>query len=1347
MRKQFPHRLRMGAGRAAWRSRWLAVLALVCCAGLWSGPVAAAITLSSISVERDGSLGTFDADDAPGHDSGPLNGWVRAQDEVAFKVSYQSSGSSADTISLQLPAGMRFRDSVTASAVCNVSAALNVDKTELTCVRAPVANFESFSVVAVAGAIAHGTDVATLGGGVRGHTASHGVPVKLPAGQLRISAAPQTQVYALAEQYARAQWGGVDGRQFVQLVYFGASLPAGQSVVDAFKFKGFEALQMPMQLAIQVMPGAVLRSCSPALVCSQPGGAGGDIELSFDSATRTDFLDPVRFSVTGASNWYATTANPAVRLEIWTPDPPNFPPGALSSLQTVLTGFQPQGLSGADNLSGQAAHDTPGGLACGLPDNPSRTQAPSCLALDVDRRNPLSVQGIPSSAVYSRDFYLYGDTHGYIQSAEKVVPEQDFVAMVGRGNSVNSEENLLYSSGCVAWNPQWLELRGAPTLNHVLDNASYFSTDHLRQPAPASGSYVIEYFTGSHADDDERRTFNCGTPGTAASGWGALPAEPSTVTAVRYAYEDTDIDGGIPPGSALGLGIPMRRSSNPGALALPTDSRLPWFYQYRDKDAGDNWVASTYDPAMDGMATGGGVQSVAARVRHSIAVTPVVAPNETATFSITPRLIGPAVAGADTTAHNLRVKLSFDAQYLELPSTAPAGATFFNGHAGPDNIWGTADDQQSYAEFALGDVAAPGGAVTTGYQGHMTELPALSFELHVKADAPQRSYAFRSVISSDSDSSFEDYSGVDGVLSTAAAQDRTETTSLVVAGVASFSVSKAVTGGAVREDASDPTSPWIITAGEPFTYTIRFANVTTAATGAGQFVDVLPFNGDGRGTIGLSKALQLLDVKAKMEVPSAMVISTEYTTDPAAAVLAAVQTPGNEHAVTGVNWQSLDAAAIPASATALRFKTSGDLLAGSKGKISLTVRADGDVSGVGGVVNDLYGRTMDAVDPKVIRGDAVAKIKGARAGASLEGRVFHDANGNGQLDAGEAGVGGVSLSITCEAGSSACVAGSTLSASTDATGAYRFSNLPSGRWTLAMAANPGWQATASLPGTVNGAASGMADVRQISGIVISSASTAVDYQFAERQLGALTIRKALDLPAGVSGPLAFSFQALCDGQLYTAQISDYPDSSSVAVTTAAGENLALGTQCTVTEDTLPAAPDGYQWASPSISPAGPVTVTNAGAEVLVTNRLEALSAGSSATVQLSLQLDLPSGVSDTFSAAVEMTCAGQKHSSVLTTAAAQSQTVAADVLCTVDAAIPSKAPAGYTWSAAAITPNSLTTEAGKTAAIVIAISLQSDAQPPVATATPVPVNAALALLLTSLLLAAGAGWHLQRRQR
>ncbi|MFG5777086.1 DUF5979 domain-containing protein [Comamonas sp. J-3] len=1344
MGQQFPYRLQTGARWSAWRLRWLPALALAGFTGLWSAPAAAAITLDSISVERDGSPGTFDADDLPGHDSSPINGWVRTQDEMAFKVSYHSSGTTADTITLQVPQGMRFNESAKASAVCNVSGALNADKTVLTCVRAPVAGIESFTVMAMAGALAHGTDVATHGAGVSGHTASNSTRVKLPVGQLRISAAPQTQVYTLAEQYARKQVGGVNGRRFVQKVYFGASLPARESSVDAYKFKGFEALQTPMKLAIQVMPGALLQSCNPAVVCSQPGGAGGAIELTFGSATRTDFLDPVRFPVTGASDWYATTSTPAVSLEIWTPDGPNFPPGVLSSLQTVLTGFQPLGLSGAGNLSGQPAHDTPGGLACGVADNPRRTQAPSCLGLGVDRRNPLRVQDIPSSAVYSRASYLYGDTHGFVQSAEKVVPGQDFVAMVGRGNSVNSEENLLYSSGCVAWDPKWLELRAAPTLHLVLDNGMFFSTDHINRPAPASGNYVIEYYTGAHANDQERKTFSCGTPGTPASGWGALPADPSVVTAVRYAYEDTHIDGGIPPGSALGLGIPMRRSSNEDAKTLPTDSRLPWFYQYRDKDAGANWVPSTYDPAMDGMATGGGVQSVAARVRHGIQVTPVAAPNETAAFTITPRLIGPPLAGVNTKAENLQVKVSFEAQYLELPSTAPTGVTYFNGNAGPDGIWGTADDVASYAEFKLGNPDALGGPVTAGYQGHMTELAPLTFELHVKADAPQRSYSFRSVISSDSDSSYEDYSGVNGILGSAAAQDRTETTSMVVAGVASFSVSKAVTGGAVREDPSDPTSPWIITAGEPFSYTIRFANVTTAATGPGHFVDVLPFNGDGRGTSGLPSALQLLAVSAEMEEPSAMTISAEYTTDAAAAVLAAVQMPGNEHATSGVHWQSLDAAAIPAAATALRFKTSGNLVAGSKGKISLTLRADGDVSGVGGVVNDLYGRTMDAVDPKVIRGDAVAKIKGARAGASLEGRVFHDANGNGQWDVGEAGISGVEVNISCEAGSSACVAGSTLTGSTDATGAYHFSNLPSGNWTLAIAPRPGWQAIASLPGTVNGAATGTAGVRQITGIAISSASTAVDYQFAERQqLGILTIRKALDLPAGVSGPLAFSFQALCDGQSYTAQISDYPNTSSVTVATA----LPLGMQCTVTEDALPAAPDGYHWASPSISPAGPVTVTNAGAEVLVTNRLEAQSAGSSATVQLSLQLDLPSGVSDTFSTAVEMTCAGQKHSSVLTTAAAQSQTVAADVLCTVDKAIASEAPAGYTWGAPVINPGSLTTEAGKTALVLISLRLLSDETPPVATATPVPVNAPLALLLASLLLAVGAGWHLQRRQR
>ena len=107
MGQQFPYRLQTGARWSAWRLRWLPALALAGFTGLWSAPAAAAITLDSISVERDGSPGTFDADDLPGHDSSPINGWVRTQDEMAFKVSYHSSGTTADTITLQVPQGMK----------------------------------------------------------------------------------------------------------------------------------------------------------------------------------------------------------------------------------------------------------------------------------------------------------------------------------------------------------------------------------------------------------------------------------------------------------------------------------------------------------------------------------------------------------------------------------------------------------------------------------------------------------------------------------------------------------------------------------------------------------------------------------------------------------------------------------------------------------------------------------------------------------------------------------------------------------------------------------------------------------------------------------------------------------------------------------------------------------------------------------------------------------------------------------------------------------------------------------------------------------------------------------------
>ena len=1297
MGQHSPPQSRVGASLWALRPHWLPALALACSAGLWSAPAAAAIALNSIAVERDGTLGTFTADDAPGNDSGPHNGIVRAQDEVAFLVSYTATDTSNDTITLNLPTGMRFQNSATANTVCNVSGTLNAAKTQLTCVRKPAASgSESFSVAARVGAIAHGVDIATVGAGVTGFSASHTTPVSLPSGRLKVSATPKTQLFTLAESLVKLEHQGVAGRQFRQTVLMAAPLPAGESSSDAIKYKGFEALQTPFTVAVKVMPGAVLMTCNLANACSQPGGAGSDILFTFDSSARTDYLDPILYETSSTGTRYRPET--ILRAEIWTPDNPNFPVGVSSKLSTELTGFQVLGLSGASNVSNQPAHDTPG-VACGTADNPWGIRAPSCLQLTVDRRVPLSVQGIAGSALYSSSTYLYGDRHGYTQDHEKLVPGQNFLAMAGRGNATNSDDSLQYSAGCMAWDSQWIELQGAASLHHVKGTADFYQPAHAQQAAPATGHMVIEYYTGTHANDADRRTFDCGTPGTAALNWGAMPADLSSVTAVRYAYEDSSAGGGLPPNSSLGLTVPMRRSVSAASRALATDTRMPWFFQYKDADASAAWVPSTYNPIQYGAPTGGGVQSVAARVRHVSAVPSTAVPNQTVTYSATPRIIGPAVAGIDTTAENVKVKITFAAQYLEFASAAPAGAVFTTGHAGVDGMWGTPDDEPSSAEFTLGDVTASGGAVTGGFQGHMTELAPLTFPLHIKANAPQGSYAFRSVISSDTDTSYEDYTGISGIVTPGVSQDRTEYATLVVSGVASFSVNKAITSGVVLDNPTDPASDLIITAGEPFTYSIHFANATTQPTAEAYFVDVLPFNGDGRGTTGLPSALKLLGVTAEMDDASWGALSAEYTTDAAASVLSAIQTTGNEHAATGVNWTALNAATIPPNATALRFKTAGVLPAGSSGKITVTVRADGDISSIGGIANDVYARTMDAVSPKVITGGAVAKVKGGRAAATLAGKVFNDANGNGVLDAGEAGIGGLSVTMTCEAGSSACVAGTTRADITDATGSYAIADLAAGKWTLSIPATAGWKAIASAPGS----ASGTAGVRQITGINIASAAAASDYLFAERQLGQLTVKKSLSLPSGVAGPFAFNFQATCDGSVYSASIADYPSTTSVVVKTGAGEDIPVGVQCTVTEDSLPPAPTGYDWAAAVVSPAGAVAVTAAGTTVSVTNKLDANEVG----VDFSLALDLPAGIADSFSVAVAMTCDGKSYTeSLVSGAAPKTVKVPANANCTVSSAEPSAPPANHAWSTPTINPASFTAKLGQSVPVAIGLKLQ-----------------------------------------
>jgi hypothetical protein len=116
------------------------------------------------------------------------------------------------------------------------------------------------------------------------------------------------------------------------------------------------------------------------------------------------------------------------------------------------------------------------------------------------------------------------------------------------------------------------------------------------------------------------------------------------------------------------------------------------------------------------------------------------------------------------------------------------------------------------------------------------------------------------------------------------------------------------------------------------------------------------------------------------------------------------------------------------------------------------------------------------------------------ATASLSGHVFKDANSNGVRDAGENGLGGVLITLkgTDVNGNSVNV-----STYTDDTGAYSFTGLAAGNYTLVEGMVDGFTHGQASPGTVNGAQDGNSDSAVISSITLHAGDNGVNYDFAE----------------------------------------------------------------------------------------------------------------------------------------------------------------------------------------------------------------------------------------------------------
>jgi uncharacterized repeat protein (TIGR01451 family) len=130
-------------------------------------------------------------------------------------------------------------------------------------------------------------------------------------------------------------------------------------------------------------------------------------------------------------------------------------------------------------------------------------------------------------------------------------------------------------------------------------------------------------------------------------------------------------------------------------------------------------------------------------------------------------------------------------------------------------------------------------------------------------------------------------------------------------------------------------------------------------------------------------------------------------------------------------------------------------------------------------------------------------------GSAISGRVWLDVNDNGAIDAGEAGIAGVGVSLT---GTNDQGAGVSLTTTTGADGSFLFGNLRPGSYALTQGAQPaGTLSGRTLAGSGGGTVTSPAVVAsRIDGIVLLAGQTAADNLFGEIPPARLAGRVWLD---------------------------------------------------------------------------------------------------------------------------------------------------------------------------------------------------------------------------------------------
>lgn len=397
---------------------------------------------------------------------------------------------------------------------------------------------------------------------------------------------------------------------------------------------------------------------------------------------------------------------------------------------------------------------------------------------------------------------------------------------------------------------------------------------------------------------------------------------------------------------------------------------------------------------------------------------------------------------------------------------------------------------------------------------------------------------------------------------------RTDTAQVVIEVPTGIKIAKSVDKPVVEVTPGDATTP------RGFTWTVDFANIDSPQNVSDvDVIDVLPANGLGgnvfTGTLTLESVAPVggttgVEILYTAWPSAALAVDPDDATNGATGTTVWCDAPSGGSVRSG-NGTDADCPTSPDDVTGLRFLRDGAFTPTDTMKMAITMTPLGNEEG------DVYeNRTAGRVDGVSLPvGPAIRQVN--VVASEIGDLIWNDLNMNGIQDAGEPGIVGVPVSI-----SGTDVDGNTVTAATttDANGAYSFTNLPSGSYVITF--DPAWVVannfTFTLP--VQGADIQLdSDADQTTGasaaITLGVNESRPDIDAGVVQvLGGLVIVKDLSgAGAGAaSGPFEFSVVCTYNGAtVYEGTVTlDRIDGSTTLTSERIGD-IPVGASCLVEE--------------------------------------------------------------------------------------------------------------------------------------------------------------------------------------